>query len=123
MTVLRFENANAVSKLSLIIIINLPFERVLESGRGERDEAGAEFLDDSSEFLRRHEGNLLLPRRLGRGRAALGGVFPASLVAARQPGLNSVILFPVIVLAGEGGAGAAPTCELPLLMGKIETAS
>lgn len=32
MTMLCFENANAVSELSLIIIINLPFERVLEMG-------------------------------------------------------------------------------------------
>lgn len=67
--------------------------------------------------------NLLLPGWSGRGRAALGGVMPASLVAARLPGLNPVILFPVLVLAGEGGAGAAPACQLPLLMGKIETAS
>lgn len=67
--------------------------------------------------------NLPLPGWSGRGRAALGGVMPASLVAARQPGLNPVILFPVLVLAGEGGAGAAPACQLPLLMGKIETAS
>lgn len=54
MTMLRFENANAVSELSLIIIINLPFERVLEMGRGEKGETGAEFLDCRSEFLRCH---------------------------------------------------------------------
>lgn len=51
MTVLCFENADAVSELSLIIIINLPFERVLEMGRGERDRAWAEFLDGTSELL------------------------------------------------------------------------
>ena len=54
MTMLCFENANAVSELSLIIIINLPFERVLEMGRGERDETGAEFLHRRFEFLRCH---------------------------------------------------------------------
>jgi len=54
MTVLCFENANGVSELSLIIIINLPFERVLEMGRGERDEAGAQFLDRRPELLRCH---------------------------------------------------------------------
>lgn len=36
MAMLCFENANAVSERSLIIIINLPFERVLEMGRGMR---------------------------------------------------------------------------------------
>lgn len=50
MTMLCFENANAVSELSLIIIINLPFERVLEMGSGERDETGAEFLDRNLSF-------------------------------------------------------------------------
>lgn len=54
MTMLCFENANAVSELRLIIIINLPFERVLEMGRGERDETGAEYLDGRSEFLGCH---------------------------------------------------------------------
>lgn len=51
MTALCFENANAVSELSLIIIINLSFERVLEMGRGERDRAWTEFLNGTSEFL------------------------------------------------------------------------
>lgn len=51
MTMLCFENANAVSELSLIIIINLPLERVLDMREGESEETGAEFLDHRSAFL------------------------------------------------------------------------
>lgn len=43
MTMLCFENANAVSELSLIIIINLAFERVLEMGKGRGMRLGLNF--------------------------------------------------------------------------------
>lgn len=110
MTMLCFENANAVSELSLIIIINLPFERVLEMGGvgEEREETGPEFLDPSfSAVLKETCCCCRSARRTAeRQRWIWEERSLQALVAPWQAQVNFVISLLMIVLAGKGGVGA-----------------